>query len=121
MCVGNCVMVGMLLGKSDGDELIIADGLDDGKLDGALLGTLVGHDEGTVDGLSLSRRDGNELCKIDGRLLPVIDGSVEKDWLGLFVEDSLGDSDVTSVGFGCLSLLPSPTAEADGFLPSCNK
>ena len=42
-------MVGLLLGKSDGDELIIADGLDDGRLDGAMLGTLVGHDEGTSE------------------------------------------------------------------------
>lgn len=119
MCVGNFDMVGLLLGKSDGDELIIADGLDDGRLDGALLGILVGHDEGSIDGVSLSIRDGKELSKIDGRLLLVIDGSVEKDWLGLFVEDSLGDSDVTNVGdwdqlFGCLSALPPPTGVGGG-------
>ncbi|GFH57378.1 predicted protein [Chaetoceros tenuissimus] len=111
-------MVGLLLGKSDGDSLIIDDGLDDGRLDGALLGTPVGLDEGTVDGVSLSRRDGKELCKIDGRLLLVIDGAVEKNWLGT-IDDSLGDSDVTSVGdwdqvFGCLSPLPRSTGVGGG-------
>ena len=119
MFVGNFVMVGLLLGKSDGDSVIIADGLDDGRLDGTLLGTPVGQDEGTVDGVSLSIRDGKELCKIDGRLLLVIDGAVEIDWLGLFVDDSLGDSDVNSVGdwdqvFGCLSPLPRPTGVGGG-------
>ena len=125
MFVGNFVMVGLLLGKSDGDSLIIADGLDDGRLDGTLLGTPVGHDEGTVDGVSLSVRDGKALSKIDGWLLLVIEGSVEKCWLGLFEEDSLGFSDVTSVGdcdqlFGDLPALPPPTVGGDegGFLTS---